>query len=83
LENSGKEEVVHLIFEKIESDPLKALGGVVDSMSSYYARALAKLYSAHKKLINDNLDKLADSGDETKIKAGMELRNNIANQNLY
>jgi hypothetical protein len=52
-------------------------------MSSYYARALAKLYSAHKKLINDNLDKLADSGDETKIKAGMELRNNIANQNLY
>ncbi len=83
LENSEKEEVVDLIFEKIENDPLKALDGVVDTLSRYYARALAKLYSAHKILINHYLDKMIDSGDVTKIKVGKELRNNIVNQNLY
>ena len=82
MKNSEKEEVVHLIFKKIESDPLKALGGVVDSMSTHYARALAKLYSKYENLINDYLDKLLKSGDDTKIKVGKELCNNIVNQNL-
>jgi hypothetical protein len=83
LGHSEKEEVVNLIFAKIESAPSNALDGVVDSLSKYYARALAKLYAIYGGLIDEKLDELIASADETKAKVGMELRKNIANQNLW
>ncbi len=78
-----KKEAVDLIFQKINSDPLKALNGVSDSLSSGYARALAKLEDSNNRLIQQGFDQLINSGEETKIKVGKLLRKRVANEDLF
>lgn len=79
LSLSGREEAVHLIFKKINSNPSKSMETVVDSFFYEYARALTNLYAEHSFLVDDFLDSLIEAEGE-KAAAGLSLRQRILNE---